>query len=207
MFLFEAPRAQRVVVCLLLGGSIRAGAQTAILQIQVLQGEGSVYAAGTRVVQPMLLQITDETGQPMAGARISFSLPEDGPAGAFAQGLRSAVVTTGADGKASPPAIQWGADSGPVRVRITAMKDQARAGTVVNFYLSPARSATAAASLAPQARVAKKGSGKGRWLLVAAAAAAAGLAVGVTRQDSAAAASATATSVQIGPPAITVGRP
>jgi hypothetical protein len=39
------------------------------------------------------VEITDETGKPISGAAVSFHLPEDGPGGTFASGLRTDLVS------------------------------------------------------------------------------------------------------------------
>ena len=49
-----------------------ATAQVAILQIQIVEGEGAVYAPGARSARPLAVEVTDETGRPVAGAAVSF---------------------------------------------------------------------------------------------------------------------------------------
>ncbi len=73
-----------------------APGQVAILQIRVIEGEGAVHLPGARSSRPIAVEITDETGRPVAGAAVSFHLPEDGPGGAFVNGLRTEVVITDA---------------------------------------------------------------------------------------------------------------
>jgi hypothetical protein len=125
-----------IAALLLAAGVAAADAQTAILQIQVIEGEGAVQAAGARSLRPLTVQITDETGRPVNGAAVSFRLPDGGPTGTFANGLKTLVVLTGADGRATDWSVQWGREAGPARIRVTAAKDQARAGAMVNLYVS-----------------------------------------------------------------------
>jgi len=66
-------------------------AQVAILQIRVIEGEGAVHLPGSRSPRPITVEITEETGKPVAGAAVSFHLPEGGPGGAFVNGLRTAT--------------------------------------------------------------------------------------------------------------------
>ena len=56
----------------------------AIVQIKVIEGEGAVYAVGSRATRGIAIQVTDETGRPVEGASVSFRLPDDGPSGSFA---------------------------------------------------------------------------------------------------------------------------
>ena len=53
--------------------------EAAIVQIRVVEGDGAIYALGSRSGRPLTVQITDETGKPASGAAVSFRLPEEGP--------------------------------------------------------------------------------------------------------------------------------
>jgi hypothetical protein len=88
---------------------------------------------------------TDETGRPVAGAAVSFHLPEDGPSGTFPNGLRTAVVTTDERGRAVLRGMQLNRVSGRLQVRIIASKEQATAGMASFQYIAnPARPAAMA---------------------------------------------------------------
>src|SRR5712692_3112741 len=60
-----------------------AMAQVASLQIKIIEGEGAVHEAGSRQSRPLTVEVTDEIGTPVAGAAVSFLLPDDGPGGVF----------------------------------------------------------------------------------------------------------------------------
>jgi len=107
-----------------------------IVQLKILDGEGSVYRTGTRATRGLTVLVTDENGKPIANAAVSFRMPDEGPSGVFSSGLRTEVITTGPDGHASVWGMQWNKTPGPVEIRITAVKDQARAGIVSTQYLS-----------------------------------------------------------------------
>ena len=188
-----------------------AMAQIAVLQIKVLQGEGAVHQPGARIARPLTVEVTDETGRPVAGAAVSFQLPPEGPSGLFSNGLRTDLVLTDASGRASIHSVQLNRTGGQFRIRITAVKEQARAGAVStqfigeNYNMPPAAPtsagkpspATAAQTTTPQAppqvraksgeitpTTAKMGSGSHKkWIVVAAvvAAGAAGAFLGVSR--------------------------
>ena len=112
-----------------------AMAQIAVLQIKVLEGEGAVHPAGARVAHPLTVEVTDETGHPVAGAAVSFQLPPEGPSGLFSNGLRTDLVLTDATGRASIHSVQLNRTGGQFRIRITAVKEQSRAGLVSTQYI------------------------------------------------------------------------
>jgi hypothetical protein len=175
-----------------------------IVQLKVVEGEGSVYRTGTRATRGLTVLVTDETGKPVENAAVSFRLPDEGATGLFSSGLRTEVVMTAANGRATVWGMQWNKIPGPVEIRVTTVKDQARAGIVSTQYLSDA--------------IAPKAGGEGtfstshksrtKWVLIAAAAggAVAGVAFGRSKGTTAVA-SPPATSISIGSPSITIGHP
>ena len=166
--------------------------QAVILQIRILEGEGAVVRAGSRASRPVTVQVTDETGKPVEAVAVSFRLADDGPTGIFPSGLKSELILTDAQGRASARDIRWNSTSGPGQIRIVASKGQARAGTLASVYIS----STAASG----------GGAKRRWILlgVSAGAAAGGLAYGLSRGGGR---SPAGQAPVIGVPVITVGAP
>lgn len=106
------------------------------LQLKVLDGEGAEHRVGGRAAHAVTVLVTDEAGKPVENAVVSFRLPEAGPSGTFNSGLHTEIVTTGPDGRAVISSVQWNSNPGQVALRITAMKDQARAGIISTQYLS-----------------------------------------------------------------------
>jgi hypothetical protein len=182
----------------------RAVGDPAILEIRVLEGDSTVYSTGSRATRGVTVLVTDETGRPVDGATVSFSLPADGPGGVFASGSRTEIATTRADGRASVWGMQWNRTAGPFEIRITAIKGQARAGTVSSQYLSDA---PAAAQLAPGKIRTGWGSHKILWISLAIAGAAVAGVAASSGGKTAAASSAATSAVQIGTPTISLGRP
>jgi len=177
----------------------------AILQIKVLEGEGVAYSVGGRATRGVTIQVTDETGKPVEGSSVSFRLPEEGPSGTFANGSRAEITTTRADGKASAWGMQWNRTEGSFEIRITAVKGQARAGTVCAVYLSKATASIEGGSAAPF----KLGRNH-KWLwitLAVAGAAGAVIAVTALAGKSTPPIGPTATPTSIGIPTIVVGHP
>jgi hypothetical protein len=180
--------------------------QVAILQIRVIEGEGAVHLPGSRSPRPITVEITDETGKPVAGAAVSFHLPEDGPGGAFVNGLRTEVVITDADGRAGLHGLLANRIPGRFQIRILASKEQARAGTVSFQYVAEPKGG-AAATLSPSLPVRRK------WIAVAAAVAGgaiAGFAAtrgGASNPPAAVPGPPVPPASSIGSPTITVGKP
>jgi hypothetical protein len=179
-------------------------AQVAILQIRVIEGEGAVHQPGSRSTRPITVEITEETGKPVAGAAVSFHLPEDGPGGAFVNGLRTEVVLTDAHGRAGLHGLLANRIAGRFQIRILASKEQARAGTVSFQYVAETRGGAATTSASR--------SGHKRWI-VAAAAVVGGAVAGIAFTRGGASPAVAVLSVPVGPavsigaPAITVGKP
>jgi hypothetical protein len=194
-----------------------ATAQVAILQIQVLEGEGAVHAPGSRSSRPLTVEVTDETGRPVPGAAVSFHLPEDGASCTFANGLSTEVATTDAKGRASVYGLQVNRVGGRFPVRIVASKEQARAGVISLQYVAettavrhPAAASAAEDHSSPAGQPVVAAHRHGKWLIVAAVVAggAAAGALGATRgASSKPAAAPSAPTLAIAVPTIVVVKP
>lgn len=175
-----------------------------IVQLKVVEGEGAVYRTGARATRGLTVLVTDEAGQPVPGASVSFSLPDSGASGVFASGLRTEVVTTDVNGRASVWGMQWNKTAGPMEIRITAVKDQARAGIVSTQYLND----TVIPQAGGEGTFKASHSGKTKWFLIAAGVAggaAAGFLLGGSH--GAAASTTPAATLSIGTPSIIVSHP
>ena len=176
-----------------------------IVQLRVVEGEGITYRTGTRATRGITVLVTDEAGQPLDMASVSFRLPDQGATGTFSSGLRTEVVTTGPDGRASVWGMQWSKTAGTVEIHITAVKDQARAGIISTQYLSD--------SVAPKAGgegvfTASHGGHKWIWIVAIAGLAAGGAGYALTRSSGRPILSNPAVAgLSIGAPSITIGHP
>jgi len=194
----------RTLLCCALAGAFALNGSV-IVQLKVIEGEGSVYRTGTRATRGLTVLVTDETGKPLQNAAVSFRLPDEGASGLFSSGLRTEVVTTGLDGHATVWGMQWNKTAGPVEIRITAVKEQARSGIVSTQYLSDSTAAKSGGDGVFQA----SHKGHAKWLIIAGAAggaAAAGMAFGHSKAAMPVATAAPA-PIQIGNPSITIGHP
>jgi hypothetical protein len=119
-------------------------AQDSALHIKVVAGDGVQNAAGSHG-KPLTVEVTDATGRPVAGARVSFQVPEEGPGGLFANGLRTDIAITDSNGRATAHGLQLNRVAGSVAIRITAAKEQQRAGTIARQFIGNAETATGSA--------------------------------------------------------------
>ena len=193
----------RSVTAFVLALSWTAAAQVAILQIRVVEGEGAVHAPGSRGGRPLTVEVTDETGKLVEGAAVSFHLPDNGPGGIFANGLRTEVAVTDSHGHASVRGLQFNRTSGRFMILVVASKEQAHAGMASFQYIAEPGSGAAATAGSLH--------GYRKWIVVAVlaggGAAAAILASGKSGSTPAATAPVPTVTLTIGTPVITVGKP
>jgi hypothetical protein len=180
-----------------------------ILQVQVVEGEGLTYAPQTRAVKGITVRVTDEVGRPVAGAAVSFRLPEEGATGVFQNNSKTEIAATTADGRASVWGMRWGKAAGAVTVRITAAKGATRAGTIATQLIS-ADSAAGPMIANNRRAYQSRGGGSKKWLwygLAAAGAAGGGFAAYEMMKggSSASAAVISATGTTISAPTVSVG--
>ena len=187
---------------------LAAESSIAVLQIKIIEGEGAVHEAGSRSSRPLVVQVTDETGRPVPGATVSFRMPTKGPKGFFGSGLPTDVLVTGVDGRVALWGLRWDREQGSVRIRITAAKGDARAGTVSEQYIATRKTS---AKAEPMPRPKSTSKPKGKWIVIAlaaAGAAAGGLVLGLSGKSATLPpAATTAPPVQVGAPTITIGAP
>ncbi|MBS1873888.1 MAG: hypothetical protein JSU00_11795 [Acidobacteria bacterium] len=191
---------KRAVAFLLASWISANGADFAILNLKIVEGDGMKYAPGSRASRGITVEVTDETGRPVSGVAVSFQLPEDGPSGTFINGGRTEIVNTQTDGRASVWGMRWNKLTGAVSIRITAAKEGVRAGLIGTQYID----ATAATQ---SARVSNGGHSKLLLItLVAAGVAGAGIAAGAMR-GSKTPTGPTVTVLSVGTPTVIVGAP
>jgi hypothetical protein len=123
------------IILLFLRGHASAADPTG-LQIRIEEGDGTTYQAGSRATRGITVLVTDQAGNPVPGASVNFSLPENGPGGVFADGSKTQLLLTHADGRASVWGMRWNRQEGSFSVRIVAGKGTARAGTEASLKLA-----------------------------------------------------------------------
>lgn len=111
-------------------------ADPALLEIQILEGEGDQHPVGTRTYKGIAIAVVDEQGTPVPNARVTFRMPATGPSGRFANGQAEESSTTDAKGRTAAWGIQWNNNPGECRVAILASAGKARAGTTASVILT-----------------------------------------------------------------------
>jgi hypothetical protein len=157
-----------------------------MLKITVLEGEGAFNnSKGAAGHNPVVL-VQDQSDRPVAGARVTFLLPETGQGGVFAHNGKVFSTTTDAVGRAATTGFRPNSVEGSFDIRV-----QASYGGVAASTLIPQSNTSAISS-----------SGVGRkvlWLTIAGAAAGGLVAVMARRGGSSPAVVATPTGVSTGP--------
>jgi len=96
-------RAVALVVCIALSSSAfpQQPDDSTQLRIVIMEGEGAVNNIRQRDAREPIVQIQDENRRPILGAVVTFTLPNSGPSGTFANGAKLFRVETDAMGRAT----------------------------------------------------------------------------------------------------------
>ncbi len=90
------------------------------LNLVVVEGNDIINNVKQRTSRDTIVQVEDENHRPVAGAAVAFLLPDSGPSGTFAGGLKSATVITDAQGRAVMPRMTANHLSGQYQIRVNA---------------------------------------------------------------------------------------
>jgi hypothetical protein len=91
-----------------------------MLNIVIVEGEGTLNNVKQRVNREPIVEVEDENHKPVAGAAVVFFLPTSGPSGTFANGSQTLTVTTDATGRAAATGIHPNHTLGKMQIRVTA---------------------------------------------------------------------------------------
>jgi len=101
-------------------GGPAQGPAPARLDISILEGEGAINDIRQRVAREAAVQVNDENHRPVAGALVTFILPDSGPGGVFSNGSHSLSVMTDSAGHAVAPGIFPNKVVGDVQIHVVA---------------------------------------------------------------------------------------
>jgi hypothetical protein len=117
-------------------------------ELAVVSGAGQTAAAGAPFGEPLVVKVSDEHGNPVPNAPVSFSAPGSGPSGAFTV----PAAQTGADGRAGSGTITANASLGDWTATAASGPLSATAG----FSNVDRRAPVAEITKAPKAKTTKK---------------------------------------------------
>lgn len=168
------------------------------LNLVIVEGDGAVNNVRQRVAREPIIQVEDENRRPVAGAAVTFLLPNQGASASFANGARSLTVLSDAKGQAVARGLQPNNVNGQFQIRVNASYQ----GQTANAAINMTNALTAAA-------VAGGISAKLIAILVIAGAAAAGGTIAATRggDDTNSSGGGTRPPVRVGAGTPTVGAP
>ena len=141
------------------------------LNIVIVEGEGAINNVRQRVAREPIVQVEDENRRPVAGAAVTFLLPNQGAGASFANGGQSLTITTDAQGRAVARGLRPNNVNGRYEIRVNA-SHQGRTASATISQTNAVAAATAAAGGISAKLIA---------ILVVAGAAAAGATVAATR--------------------------
>ena len=90
------------------------------IKIVVVQGEGALNNIRTRSAAPLIVEVRDSGGKPVAGAEVVFQLPPAGPGGVFNGWMRNQTARTSAEGRAETNGFTPNDEVGRFNIKVTA---------------------------------------------------------------------------------------
>lgn len=113
------------------------------LNLVIVEGEGAVNNVRQRVAREPIVQVEDENRRPVAGAAVTFLLPNQGAGATFANGARSLTVLTDNQGRAVARGLQPNNVNGQFQIRVNASHQGQTASTAINMTNSVVAGAVA----------------------------------------------------------------
>jgi hypothetical protein len=125
-----------VLFCAIVAQSIPLRAQETTapgkISIVIIEGEGAINNVRQRVAREPLIQVEDENRRPVAGAAVTFLLPNQGAGATFANGARSLTITTDAQGRAAARGLRPNNVNGQYEIRVNASHQGRSANTIIS---------------------------------------------------------------------------
>jgi hypothetical protein len=116
------------------------------LNLVIIEGEGAINNVRQRVAREPIVQVEDENRKPVAGAAVTFLLPQTGASGTFTNGSRVLMVTTDSKGQAVMRGMTPNDVSGALRINVSASYQGQTASTSITQTNAAGGGAASAAS-------------------------------------------------------------
>lgn len=120
-------------------------ASTSKLNITIIEGEGAINNIKARVAREPIVEVEDENHKPVAGAIVTFTLPNSGPGGTFLNGSRVLTVTTDQSGRATATGLRSNKNQGQYQIRVTATFQGLIASATIKQSIAAGAAVTASA--------------------------------------------------------------
>ncbi len=125
------------LVSVLLSG-ILAQQPPAAIRLEVVEGEGAINSIAERRARDPVVKVTDNAGNPIAGANVTFVTPDLGAGASFPTG-NIHTATTGADGVATGVGLRPNNIAGEFQIRVTAsFRGQSATAAITQTNAAPA---------------------------------------------------------------------
>ncbi len=102
------------------GAPARAQTPAAPLRIVVVEGEAGINNIRTGSARDIVVRVEDESGAPVQGAAVVFSLPAQGAGGAFPDNAATLTVMTDAAGLATMRGLRPNKTAGKFQIHVNA---------------------------------------------------------------------------------------
>jgi hypothetical protein len=113
------------------------------LNIVIVEGEGAINNVRQRVAREPIVQVEDENRRPVAGAAVTFLLPNQGAGASFANGAQSLTITTDAQGRAVARGLRPNNVNGRYDIRVNASHQGRTASATISQTNAVAAAAAA----------------------------------------------------------------
>jgi hypothetical protein len=137
--------------------------ETSRLKILVLEGQDAINNIRQRTARDPIVEVQDENNRPVAGAVVTFLLPDRGASGTFANGAKSLSVTTDAQGRAVATGLQPNNVEGEYQIHVSASHQ----GQLASASISQTNALTGAVAAAGGGAGAAAGAAAGAGKLIA----------------------------------------
>jgi hypothetical protein len=145
------PKSMRLVAvllsCLMACESLATAQTRSGLRIMVVEGDGAINDIERGSSRDPVVEVRDEDDKPVAGARLTFSLPERGPGGSFFGAGNNLNVTTDAQGRATGAGFRPNVTVGRFLIHVTAVHGDRTA--TVNITQSNVRQSDGGGAIQP----------------------------------------------------------
>jgi len=98
----------------------------------IVEGEGAINNIQLGAGKEPTVEVRDETDKPLAGAKVTFALPERGPGGTFFGASRTVTVPTNDQGRATATGFRPNLYEGRFQIQVSAAAGEKTGAAVIN---------------------------------------------------------------------------